>query len=161
LDLYAITEKRGLVKMTRCPQSTVWRSYSLAMSQVKGKGYFEFYSFTTQVTAEDERNLPVPFAKLKIRTTSPCGVYINGAYQTLNENSQEVSTNSRGALSIVQEVKELDACSFVVKSDQLGEHIINPFHKILERLGKIRSGQDLANLGLMQSSDIISVIFEE
>lgn len=115
-EIFAHIEGRKLEQYSKDPVTTAWNSNSILLEALDDM--IEFTTYTSQVIVSDHNETPVPNAKIKLTASSPCNIYVNYKYASLDANVPvEVTTDNQGKLTLVQETDGLRGVSFVIEHD--------------------------------------------
>jgi hypothetical protein len=124
------------------PSTTLWRQDAIVAESPEE--LLEFSCYTTRLILSDQDGTPVEPRPCYISASSEVSATINGAaYRLGSEHPVLVKTDAMGALTIINQVDELDVPIFYVGFEEnQRSYFLNPAHNVEERLSKIKTGKD-------------------
>ncbi|MBV9939867.1 MAG: hypothetical protein JO150_15290 [Acidobacteriaceae bacterium] len=143
--IFGYMQDEKLVQMTQDPVSAQWRQRNILLPPTAVKDMVEYTSFTTNIKVTDDNTVPIPNSKVAITATTRVGVYLNDVFQVLSDVPLNVSTDTTGSLTIVQETQTLSAVVYHVKAESAASDI-NPMDKVMGKVGEVNGGSDLEHL---------------
>ncbi|RBQ11723.1 hypothetical protein [Pedobacter miscanthi] len=145
--LFAYTHTAELLQLTQDPVTSTWIQRQILLPTTDVDDVLEVDTFTTQITVTDDDNLPASEAIVLIRGTSPVSVYINDVYSHIKTDAPiEVTTDYAGNISIMQETQAIGAICYQLELPDGTVADVNPMNKMLDIMGTIKSGADLASV---------------
>lgn len=143
--LFAYTVAGELLQLSQDPVTSTWIQRQILLPTTDVDDVLEVDTFTTQITITGDDNLPAAEALVRITGTSPVSVYINNVYRHIKEDvAVEVTTDASGGIAIMQETQAIGAICYRLELSDGTVAEVNPMIKMLEVMGKIKSGADLA-----------------
>ncbi|GKZ28177.1 hypothetical protein AbraCBS73388_000810, partial [Aspergillus brasiliensis] len=103
----------------------------------------EFYSYTSHIKVVDVHGMGIPNLQVSLSSSSPISVNINEVYSVLRpDETFHTSTNSSGAITIIEETQTLAGTTINVTVRANGQEmiqIIDPHENACQRLSTIES----------------------
>jgi len=143
--LFAHIRTGALIQLNQDPVTTTWIQRSIVLPTTDIDDVLDVNTFTTQLLICGDDNLPAAGVSVSLTSTSPVTVYINDSYYHLHQDiPHEVFSDGSGNISIMQETSDMGAiCYHLLLPDGTAADI-NPMTKMLDIMGTVKSGADLA-----------------
>ncbi len=141
-EIFIHLDGQRLERYSRDPVTTAWKKSAILLESLED--VIEFHSYTTNIMVRDEDEIPLPNTRVKIKPSSPCGLYINHKYFFLhNDESIEIATDFQGKITIVQKTIGLRCVSLAVEIPDSPPIAISPMKKIHQ---KLKNAEDLSSI---------------
>lgn len=132
-----------LTKATQSPQTGMWSFQDIALKAPADAKAERYSSYTTRIQLTDRQDQLLTDTPLMISTSSKMPVYINGLYYVLTPDAIPVNTDSKGAITVVEEVADIAGVQVFV-SDGAGTSVmINPMEKAFNKISALDSADKL------------------
>ena len=144
-DLFLIDHKNQLSAFCQNPITTLWNETPLAVNSIDDDdALIQFDCYTGTISLND----PVTFAavaekEVHVTASSPADVIINGVSYSLSEDKPvKVKSDATGTVTVIYTVEDEINCPLFHFSYDEDRHVINPSHKLEERLRAVKNGTD-------------------
>lgn len=143
-NLMVLDENNQLSHIFQDPKTTMWKENSISIEALDE--ILEFSCYTSCITLRDEEsNLPAINTECYVSASSETSVMINGISYKLNpENPVLLKSDIMGNITIISSVEEdlTTPIFYIGYSENSPKYILDPSHKIDERLSKIKNAKD-------------------
>ncbi len=112
--IFAHQEDGSLVQLFQDPVTTAWQErYLLTEPLDATTALYETTSYTTHIRITDQYNMAQPLIPVLIWASSPCSVFVNNTYSTLNFTTPlQATTDGTGIVNIMQPVDTIGGISY-------------------------------------------------
>lgn len=150
--LFALSGDVNMIKLSQDPVTSVWKQSNILLPSTDVNDVYEMVSYTTHIQLLDAAsNLPAGGVNLLLSSTSPVSVYINNKFKILSPDvTLSVSVDSSGILTILQETTQIGCVCYYANVENTDTVVaINPMQEVLATVLGIQTGDDLANITVM------------
>ncbi|CAO3566975.1 unnamed protein product [Mortierella alpina] len=157
--LFAVDDKSRLTHLSQDLKTRLWQQLPIL---VPSTGHNEdFVSFTSHINVADSNGNALAASTVLLCSSSPTDLAVNGEHLTVGPSGKNVTTDSRGNLTVIHRVNDISAVVLTVQ-DAPGEpsllgqtYTLNPAMKVQEGLAKVTDAASLKNVTLPDGSKLL------
>ena len=148
--LFLLNEENELSHLWQDPKTTLWKEDAITVDPLSdADAIIEFPCYTATINLKDKDTfVPIVEQEITVSSSSNAFVTINGfSYLLTPDKTEKIKTDSMGNITIIYPVEDdINTPLFYVEHEGLEKkQIINPSHKLEERLALIKSDTDFIN----------------
>ncbi len=149
-----------LQKITQDSESAskLWQTNQITLPVPPTSKAISFNSYTTTLQVSDEQDLPKKNASLNLSANSRCAVYINGLYYVIDRTPIHITTNSLGAITIMESTETLNGTSFTVSTGSGSFVKINPTDEPFQKLAALNTADKLKQATITENNGITKAL---
>ncbi|GKZ38055.1 hypothetical protein AbraIFM66950_009969 [Aspergillus brasiliensis] len=156
--IFAQTSDSQLMQLTQNPKTSIWAERSVLLPGENVNSMVEFYSYTSHIKVVDVNGMGIPNLQVSLSSSSPISVNINEVYSVLRpDETVQTSTNSSGAVTIIEETQTLAGTTINVTVRANGQEmirIVDPHENACQRLSTIKSYDGLRAATVTDSNGV-------